>query len=165
MNRTQTLFLLSLGWLAAQNVGIGTATPTQRLHVAGNLRLDNAFMPGNQAGAVGNLLLSQGAGVAPVWLANGAAGSLLMSMGVGADPVWAPNPICATPTLNRLIKFTNTSPTAVCNTTLAENASNNIWNADGVGAPVANDKFSIYAVGTMTDAISGYTSLGGGFGV
>jgi hypothetical protein len=51
-----------MGGLAAQNVGIGTSTPTERLHVAGNLRLDNAFMPGNQAGAVGNILLSQGAG-------------------------------------------------------------------------------------------------------
>jgi hypothetical protein len=47
---------LLMGGLAAQNVGIGTNTPTERLHVAGNLRLDNAFMPGNQAGAKGNIL-------------------------------------------------------------------------------------------------------------
>ena len=55
-----------MGELATQNVGIGTNTPTERAHVAANLRLDNAFMLGNQAGAVGNILLSQGAGVAPV---------------------------------------------------------------------------------------------------
>jgi len=44
---------LLMGGLAAQNVGIGTNAPTQRSHVAGNLRSDSAFMPGNQAGAVG----------------------------------------------------------------------------------------------------------------
>jgi len=154
---------LLMGGLAAQNVGIGTSTPTERLHVAGNLRLDNAFMPGNQAGAVGNILLSRGAGVAPVWLPNGAAGTILMSMGAGNDPVWAPNPICTSPTLNRFIKFTSTSPTQVCNTTLAENASNNIWNADGANAPVSgSDKFAIIATGNMTYAINGYATTGVG---
>jgi hypothetical protein len=54
-----------MGGLAAQNVGIGTDAPTQRLHVAGNLHLDNTFMPGNQARAVGNILLSQGASATP----------------------------------------------------------------------------------------------------
>ena len=49
-----------MGGLAAQNIGIGTSTPTERSRVAGNLRSDSAFMPGNQAGAVGNILLSQG---------------------------------------------------------------------------------------------------------
>ncbi|MBK8846172.1 MAG: hypothetical protein IPO27_06160 [Bacteroidetes bacterium] len=47
--------------------GINTAAPTERLHVNGNMRLDNAFMPGNTAGTSSQLLLSQGAGVAPVW--------------------------------------------------------------------------------------------------
>jgi hypothetical protein len=49
---------LLMGGLAAQNVGIGTNAPRERAHVAANLRLDNAFMTGNQAGAVGNILLS-----------------------------------------------------------------------------------------------------------
>jgi hypothetical protein len=56
-----------MGKLAAQNVGIGTNTPTERLHVVGNLHLDNAFMPGNQAGAVGKNLLSQEAGATPTY--------------------------------------------------------------------------------------------------
>jgi len=64
-NRTPLQVILLMGGLAAQNVGIGTSTPTERLHVAGNLRLDNAFMPGNQAEAGGNILLSQGAGATP----------------------------------------------------------------------------------------------------
>jgi len=154
---------LLMGGLAAQNVGIGTSTPTERLHVAGNLRLDNAFMPGNQAGAVGNILLSQGAGVAPVWLPNGAAGTILMSMGPGSNPVWAPNPICISPTQNRFIKFTSTTPTQVCNTTLAENSSNNIWNADGAGSPVStSDKFAIIATSAMPYAVNGYATSGVG---
>ncbi|MDW8417761.1 MAG: hypothetical protein RML92_09455, partial [Bacteroidia bacterium] len=55
----RTLILLSTGvtilGVYAQNVGIGTATPSERLHVNGNLRLDGAFMPGNNAGSVGAL--------------------------------------------------------------------------------------------------------------
>jgi len=59
-NRTLPQVALLMGRFAAQNVGIGTHAPIERLsHVAGNLHLDNAFMPGNQAGAVSNILLSQ----------------------------------------------------------------------------------------------------------
>ena len=162
-NRTLLQVAPLMGGLAAENVGIGTNNPTERLHVAGNLRLDTAFMPGNQAGAVGNILLSQGAGVAPVWLSNGAVGSILMSMGPGSNPVWAPNPICTSPTQNRFIKFTSTSPTQVCNTTLAENTDGNIWNADGANAPMSgSDKFAIIATTDMPRAISGYATSGYG---
>ncbi|MDW8236746.1 MAG: hypothetical protein RMK98_09040, partial [Bacteroidia bacterium] len=114
-------------------------------------------------GGVGNLLLSQGPGVAPVWLANGAVGSILMSMGPGSNPVWSPNPICTSPTLNRFIKFTSTTPTSVCNTTLAELAAapNNIWNADGAAAPDATDKFSIYSLSSAPWAINAYASHNG----
>lgn len=51
----------------AQNVGIGIATPSQRLHVNGNLRFDGALMPNNLPGTSGQILISQGAGVAPIW--------------------------------------------------------------------------------------------------
>jgi len=54
-----------MGGLVAPNVGVGTNTPTERSRVAGNLCLDNTFMPGNQVGAVGNIFLSQGAGATP----------------------------------------------------------------------------------------------------
>ena len=64
-NRTLLQVAPLMGGLAAQNVGIETNTPTERAHVAANLHLDNAFMPGNQPGAVGNILLSQGAGATP----------------------------------------------------------------------------------------------------
>jgi hypothetical protein len=154
--------LLTLG--LGQNVGIGTNAPTERLHVAGNLRLDGAFMPNDQPGAIGNILLSQGAGTPPAWLANGAVGTIL-TMG-SSGPTWAPNPICASPTQNRFIKFTSTSPTEACNTTLAENANGNIWNADGNGSPLATgDKFEIIATGTFTNAINGYAYARSGIGV
>ena len=48
-------------------VGVGTATPNQVLEVAGNLSVDNAFMPANNAGTTGNILLSAGANTAPTW--------------------------------------------------------------------------------------------------
>lgn len=48
-------------------VGIGTISPAQPLHVAGNFRLENAFMPGGLAGTTGDVLVSQGPGVAPAW--------------------------------------------------------------------------------------------------
>jgi hypothetical protein len=151
-----------MGGLAAQNVGIGTNNPTERLHVAGNLRLDTAFMPGNQAGAVGNILLSQGAGAAPVWLANGDSGAILISMGPGNNPVWATT-FCTSPTQDRFIKFTSTAPTQVCTTSLAENTNGNIWNADGANAPLyAVDKFAVIATTAMPNAISGYATSGYG---
>jgi hypothetical protein len=153
---------LLMGGLAAQNVGIGTSNPTERLHVAGNLRLDGAFMPGNQAGSKGNILLSQGDNVAPVWLANGDSGAILISRGPNNDPVWATT-FCTSPTQDRFTKFTSTSPTTVCNTTLAENTYGNIWNADGAAAPESgSDKFAIIATTARPNAISGYATSGYG---
>jgi len=99
--------LLTLG--LGQNVGIGTNAPTERLHVAGNLRIEGAFMPGGQSGSTGNILLSQGAGTSPVWLANGAVGDIL-TMG-SSGPTWAPNPICASPTQDRHLRVAATTPT------------------------------------------------------
>lgn len=51
----------------AQNVGIGTSTPLQKLHVAGNLQFDGALMPGGLPGSAGEVLISQGPGIPPIW--------------------------------------------------------------------------------------------------
>ena len=56
-----------LNFVSAQNVGIGTATPTEKLDVLGNLKFTGALMPNNNAGTTGRLLMSSGAGVAPTW--------------------------------------------------------------------------------------------------
>lgn len=47
------LFSLSFSWIECQNVGIGVSAPLEKLHVAGNLRMDNALVvwPGAFAAA------------------------------------------------------------------------------------------------------------------
>lgn len=60
------LLLLPIS-LLAQNVGIGTTNPAEKLHVAGNLQFDGALMPAGLPGAVGQALTSQGPAVPPIW--------------------------------------------------------------------------------------------------
>nr|MBK9653862.1 hypothetical protein [Bacteroidota bacterium] len=70
MMRTNNVERMRIVGVAGANqgfVGINVIAPSERLHVAGNMRLDNAFMPGNTAGTTGQILLSQGVGIAPIW--------------------------------------------------------------------------------------------------
>lgn len=73
--------LILVGCVSAQNVGIGTSTPLQKLHVNGNLRFDGALMPNGNPGTTGQVLISQGAGVAPIW---GPVGGLISTYKVTA---------------------------------------------------------------------------------
>ncbi len=51
------------------NVGIGTATPDEKLHVAGNMRLDGTFEDKDgEAGTSGQILSSTGAGTGTNWI-------------------------------------------------------------------------------------------------
>jgi hypothetical protein len=50
------------------NVGIGTATPTEKLDLTGNVKFSGALMPNNTAGTAGQVLVSNGAGSAPNWV-------------------------------------------------------------------------------------------------
>ncbi len=50
----------------SQNVGIGT-TPSQKLDVNGNLKINGAFMPAGQPGTSGQILMSNGANTNPSW--------------------------------------------------------------------------------------------------
>ncbi|GIV25941.1 MAG: hypothetical protein KatS3mg026_1633 [Bacteroidia bacterium] len=66
----RNLVLLGLAiatFVAAQNVGIGTATPTQRLDVNGNVQFSGALMPAGNPGAIGQVLVSRGPNTSPVW--------------------------------------------------------------------------------------------------
>ena len=49
------------------SIGIGTNAPTEKLDIAGNVRFSGALMPNNLPGTTGQVLTSQGAGVAPTW--------------------------------------------------------------------------------------------------
>jgi hypothetical protein len=137
-------------WLAAQNVGIGTAIPTERLHVEGNLRLQGAFMPDNLPGQPGNLLLSRGAGTPPVWLANGNARDVLLINPLTGEPAWFPNAVCSNPPLNRLTKVTSTggAQPQICETHWSEAVGPLnypvLWNTDATNTPnlYAGDGYS-----------------------
>lgn len=59
--------LVTHGFVWAQNVGIGTPNPAEKLHVAGNLRFDGALMPGGNAGQPGYILFSRGPNQIPEW--------------------------------------------------------------------------------------------------
>jgi hypothetical protein len=59
------LFLFSIA--ANAQVGIGTATPAQKLDVVGNVQFSGALMPGATAGTSGQVLTSSGAASSPTW--------------------------------------------------------------------------------------------------
>lgn len=157
-------------WLAAQNVGIGTAIPTERLHVEGNLRLQGAFMPNNLPGQPGNLLLSRGAGTPPVWLANGNARDVLLINPLTGEPAWFPNAVCSNPPLNRLTKVTSTggAQPQICETHWSEAVGPLnypvLWNTDATNNPnlyVGDSYFArleVYATQQSDAAIAGFAN-------
>ncbi len=102
MKRLAFLLLFLPLLLTGQNVGIGIATPTEKLHVAGNLRFDRALMPNGNAGTSGQVLVSQGAATAPAW----------------QTPAWAG--ICNTATTNYVQKWTGAE---LCNTIIFDNGT------------------------------------------
>ncbi|MCS6895878.1 MAG: hypothetical protein NZZ60_07015 [Bacteroidia bacterium] len=67
MRTSGSWLLFGLAVVQAQNVGIGTVAPSEKLHVAGNLRFDGALMPNGVHGNPGQFLVSQGANLPPVW--------------------------------------------------------------------------------------------------
>jgi C1q domain len=53
-------------------IGIGEPSPSSTVDVIGNIEFTSDLRPNNLPGAVGQVLTSQGAGVAPTWLTPGA---------------------------------------------------------------------------------------------
>lgn len=58
------------GDASADKVGIGTASPSEKLDVSGNVRFSGALMPNNAAGTSGQILQSAGAGAPPTWVST-----------------------------------------------------------------------------------------------
>jgi hypothetical protein len=54
--------------LQSGRMGIATTSPTERLHVTGNIRFSGALMPNNLPGTSGYILRSNGANAAPTWI-------------------------------------------------------------------------------------------------
>ena len=67
MKKIITLTALLCSAFFYAQVGINTTTPTEMLHVDGNLRIDGALMPGGNAGNENQLLITKGAGNEPEW--------------------------------------------------------------------------------------------------
>jgi hypothetical protein len=85
------------------NVGIGQTLPSAKLDVLGNMQFFGDLKPAGLSGTTGNVLISQGAGVAPTWVLPsalgvtgpaGATGPIGPTGAVG--PIGASGPIGAT---------------------------------------------------------------------
>ncbi len=63
------------------NVGIGTDSPSDLLHVTGNVRFDGTLEPNDNPGNAGDVLTSQGPGSPPVWKSSVPAGAIVMYSG------------------------------------------------------------------------------------
>ena len=63
------------------NVGIGNASPSEKLDVTGNIRFSGALMPNNLAGTSGQVLTSAGSGAVPTWTTLAAASTLYSADG------------------------------------------------------------------------------------
>ena len=88
-------------------VGIGVATPSEILDVAGNIQFSGALMPGGNAGTAGQVLVSQGPGVTPQWQT--------LSLPSQGDSV------CSSALSNYLQKWTGTE---LCNSVIYDDGTN-----------------------------------------
>lgn len=72
MSRIIVFYLLFLSLNGfTQNVGIGTNTPSEKLDINGNLRINGALKPRGDAGVAGQVLRSNGNNNAPTWSNTG----------------------------------------------------------------------------------------------
>ncbi|HEV7780622.1 MAG TPA: hypothetical protein VGO58_05115 [Chitinophagaceae bacterium] len=87
MKKTTTILLAGIGsfyTLQAQNVGIGTTIPAEKLHVAGNLKVDtvkSSSIRMTTGAGDGKILTSDGTGNGR-WLTNNAVATSNIGYGV-----------------------------------------------------------------------------------
>jgi len=120
------------------NVGIGTTSPTQLLHVAGNARITGAvYDSSNSAGSSGQVLSSTGSGTA--WITGGGGGG-----------------ISGSGTTNYIPKFTGS--TAVGNSVIYESSG-----SIGIGTTSPSAKLHVAGAQILDDG-AGRITLGLGSG-
>ena len=132
--------------LGTRNVGIGTANPSERLEVAGNVRFSGALMPNNSAGTSGQVLTSAGAGAPPTWTTPSSSTNIYNTDGslTGSRTVsQGTNTLAFTSTAT-----TGTSHFTVDGTTLNVDANNN-----RVGIGTNSPSFPLHVVSTGADAV------------
>ncbi|HMT30824.1 MAG TPA: hypothetical protein PKD91_16245 [Bacteroidia bacterium] len=84
-----SLMTLSHFYVCAQNVGIGTATPLEKLHVIGNIRSSTLAGVGNRvvlADPNGTLIVATGA-TSPAWMTTGNSGTVATTNFIGTTDV------------------------------------------------------------------------------
>ncbi|NPA34016.1 MAG: hypothetical protein GXO48_03690 [Chlorobi bacterium] len=119
-------------------VGIGTATPSQTLDVAGNIQFAGALMPNGNPGTPGQVLISQGPGNPPQWQAVGGTGG-----GAG---------LCASPSTNFVQKWTGTE---LCNSVIYDDGT-----SVGIGTTSPTRKLTVIDVtANYPGAIYGYQGM------
>ncbi|MCS7073728.1 MAG: hypothetical protein NZ108_04590 [Bacteroidia bacterium] len=110
----------------AVNVGINTTTPVERLHVEGNIRFSGTFKPNNQTGTLGQILVSQGGSLPPIWsnpTYTDNLGSHIMTQNLRTNNFWISN----------------------------DGSNNGIWvKSDGsVGIGTNNPTYTLHVIGTL----------------
>lgn len=65
------------------NIGIGTATPTEKLDVTGAIKFTGALKPNDNAGIAGQVLASAGPAAAPVWVSAFTRNNLTVDYSTG----------------------------------------------------------------------------------
>lgn len=82
-NGTQWVLNSSNLFNNGDNIGIGTATPTEKLDIAGSLKVSGAFKPAGNAGNAGQVLASAGAAAPPVWVSAFTKNNLYIDYSTG----------------------------------------------------------------------------------